>query len=158
VTPIPEPAADLRAQLAAVLDPSHPKVAMLVVPGNEIPEIPPDLCVVTRPEGTLITRELWEALNFLYGYTSDSDMALMLGYPENKDDVVRSCGGDLSLARAVQARDAGGNVVTEAFASPDGLQRTISVLSHHVPHGGALVALTPVEAICRRVALRCKEV
>lgn len=150
MTPVPEPAGDLRAQLAAVLDPSHPKAAMLVVPGNVVPAVPGDVCVITRPQGTLITRDLALAHDFIWGKTSEADMAQLLGYPEHKDAVVMACGGDLSLARAVQARDAEGNVVTEAFASPAGFERTKTAIATHVPPGGSLVVLTPAAAILRR--------
>jgi hypothetical protein len=82
-------------------------------------------------------------------------MAKILGYPEAKDDVVKNCGGrPVANARAVQVWDADGWVVIEAFASPAGLQATQDELRQHIPPGGSMVVLTPIEAIGRRLLLR----
>lgn len=162
MTPVPEPHSDLLAQLAAVLDPAHPKVAMLLVPGNEN-EIPVSLvgsaCVVSRPEGTLITCDAARAAAFKRGPVDAPLMARILGYPEDKDEVVRRCEvtGDASQVRAVQARNAQGAVITEAFASYAGLQPTIRALAEHVPLGGELVVLWARESILRRVSRRFAE-
>lgn len=148
MTPIPEPAADLLAQLAAVLSPTHPKRAMLIVPSSGV-------YVRTRPEGTLITTDKTLADHF--GHAADDvTMAAILGYPEHKADVVKNCGGEPLRAVAVQARDANGNVITEAFASPVGLEQTVNALQPHVPEGGMLMILSPLDAIARRFA-RCAQ-
>lgn len=163
MTPVPEPAADLVAQLAAVVDPEHPKRAMLVVPGNAVPaELPDHVYVCARVEGTLITgsaiiASLFDHVPTMNGALDDASMASILGYPEDKSEVIQNCAGDLTRALAVQARDAAGNVVTEAFASPPGLFRTATALTGHVPSGGYLVTLTPAASITRRLALRAKE-
>lgn len=154
--PIPEPAADVAAQVAAMLDPEHPKAAALVVRGNEVPFLPTPLGVyaVEQPIGTLLTRDAARADTFAER-CDDRTMAWILGYPESKDDVVANCDRrPIALARAVQARDHDGNVITEAFASPGGLARTMYVLKEHVPPGGVLAVLTPVDAIGRRLVLR----
>lgn len=157
MTPVPEPASDVLAQIAAMLDPNHPKRAALVVPGNVMPdETRGKAHIVERPEGTLITTD--PELAALYARRADDQaMAVILGYPEHKDDVVRNCRENFMLARAVQARDAAGNVLTEAFASPVGLGRTMAAIASHVPPGGQLVVMTPVDAIIRRLTLRAQE-
>ncbi len=158
MTPIPEPMADVRAQVAAMLDPTHPKKAALVVPGNEVPAVLADVIRVDRPSGTLLTLDPVRAAAFADGHDHDATMAWILGYPEDKGSVVAACGGDpVRTARAIQARDADGNVVTEAFTSPTWFDRTYQAIGEHVPAGGHLVVLTPTQAIGRRVVLRLVE-
>lgn len=153
----PEPVADVVAQINAALDPLHPKPAAFVVPGNVVPgRLPPSAHVVSRPEGTLITLDAALAAQFAAG-ADDATMAAVLGYPESKLDVIRNCAGDCARALAVQARDAEGNVVSEALCSPSGLSRTVAVMSAHVPAGGQLKILTPTAGIERRLMLRAAE-
>ncbi|HWF76559.1 MAG TPA: hypothetical protein VN694_05215, partial [Caulobacteraceae bacterium] len=56
---IPEPESDIDAQLKALQDPAHPKVAVFLAPGNEVGDrrIGPDVEVVRRREGTLLTTD-----------------------------------------------------------------------------------------------------
>jgi hypothetical protein len=157
LSPFPEPAADIAAQIAAVLDPDHPKRAAFVPPGNEVPPLASDAIVVTRPEGALVTTDARLAAMF-EAAVDDATMALILGYPEHKEDVLRNCGGQWSAVIAVQARDAKGNVITDAIASPAGAEQTVAALALHVPEGGELVVITPVEMINRRLALRALEI
>jgi hypothetical protein len=85
----------------------------------------------------------------------DRTMAEILGYPEAKSDVVAACNGQpFNRARAVQARDKDGYVVTEACCSPGRLAETQDALQAHVPTGGKLVVVTPLEALARRILLR----
>lgn len=159
MTPIPEPPRDIRAQIDAVLDPSHPKRAIFMVPADAkfLPYVY-DAHIVERPEGTLLTTDAELAALFAAS-ADDRTMATILGYPEAKPDVVERCGGNPALiARAVQARDAAGNVITETFTSPPGLKRAVEALREHAPPGGELVVLTPIAAIARRVALRYRQV
>lgn len=158
MTPIPEPACDVRAQIAAMLDVDHPKLAVLIVPGNDdlVPDLPTPLGVyrVDTPVGVLLTRDAFCA-ELIAEDHCDLHMAGVLGYPEEKAAVVNACGGrHVHLARAVQARDAEGSVVTEAFTSPAGFVRTVNAITEHVPAGGSLAILTPIEAIARRLTVR----
>lgn len=156
MTPFPEPDCDMRAQIGALFDPNHPKTAVFVVPGNEsaIPATAPaTLLVVSRPEGTLLTTDRRSAALYAERGADDAVMAHILGYPEHKSDVVAACGGNPLRAKAIQALDAHGSVVTEAFTSPSGEAATIEAIRAHVPRGGSLRALTPVEAIVRRLSL-----
>jgi len=79
---------------------------------------------------------------------TDDDLALLLGYPESKADVFARGGG-----RVVQARDADGHVITEAYASTERLADTVTALRAHAPLAGSLLVLAPAEALARRVAL-----
>jgi hypothetical protein len=156
--PVPEPAGDIEAQLRATLDVDHPKRCCFCVPADAhlIPRTI-DAYIVERPEGTLVTlhKQLADAFE---RSADDITMAWLLGYPEPKPTVVERCHGrPVTLARAVQARDAEEHVVTEAFASPLGFLMTCGVLKQHVPGDGRLVILSPVLAIMRRVAMRWVE-
>lgn len=159
MTPIPEPPGDIRAQLAAVLDPDHPKLACFLVPEDAknlaIPEEGiPGLIVVRRDEGVLVTVDPERAELFRAGY-DEPTMARILGYPECKDEIARRCPRPVSRhARSVQARDSGGHVVTEAFCSPLAFLPTCAAMARHVPPGGELVVMAPTHSIARRVALR----
>lgn len=157
--PIAEPASDIRAQIAALLDPAHPKIAVYAVPANEkdIPDgLPPYVLSIKREEGTLLTTDPRRAA--LFGRRADdAAMAWLLGYPEDKGRVVARCGGDPNLAIAVQARTREGAVVTEAFTSRPGLDATIDAIGRHVPAGGSLELLRPQDAVGRRLVLRVTE-
>jgi hypothetical protein len=158
--PTPEPAGDIKAQLVAVLDPDHPKRACFLVP-EDITQIPYGLnaIVVARAEGVLVTQDQACADAFSLAFNQadyfDRTMAEILGYPEAKPDVVAACDGQpFNRAHAVQARDQDGHVVTEACCSPGRLEETQEVLKPHVPTGGKLVVVTPLEALARRILLR----
>jgi len=158
--PFPEPKGDIRAQLAAVMDPDHPKRACFVVPedAGQIPYVL-NAFIEARAEGTLVTRdEDWaNAFRCFPSETVafDRSMADILGYPEAKDRVIAACGGrPVANARAVQVWDVDGWVIIEAFASPAGLRETKAELERHVPPGGSMNVLTPIEAIGRRLLLR----
>jgi len=153
--PVPEPPRDIEAQLLATVDSDHPKRACFCVPLDQH-LIPPsiDAYVVRRPEGTLVTlhRQLADAFKQA---ADDTTLAWLLGYPEAKPVIAKRCNGmDLNRMRVVQARDAEGNVITEAGASPWGFLETCDALAAHVPEGGQLAVLLPVMSITRRVALR----
>lgn len=160
ISQVPEPRGDILAQLLAVMNPSHPKRAAFLVPEDAV-EIPHGLqaYVVARSEGVLVTSEpelaaaFEEAPRDTDGF--DRAMADILGYPEAKPDVVAACQGrPAARARAVQARDADGWVITETFASPQWLELAQRTMQRHVPPGGELVIMTPIEAIGRRILLR----
>jgi hypothetical protein len=158
---VPEPEGDIRAQLRAMLDPDHPKRAVFVVPEDRdrITERLPKVFVENRPEGTLLTKSDQLATAFLCAPSDeqgfDRVMAKILGLPQDKRSVFLACEGrPMARARIVQATDADGWVVTEAAAGPDQLQHTSVVLQSHVPHGGSLRVMTPIEALGRRMLLR----
>lgn len=158
--PDPEPPGDIRAQLAAVLDPAHPKQACFMVPEDArnltIPEggLPPGIFTVRREDGVLLTTDRHRARMFEQS-ADDITMAQILGYPEDKDTVLKRCPrAPGHTARAVQARTHSGHVVTEALCSGVGLLPTVAEMQRHVPPGGRLVILSPTASIARRIALR----
>jgi len=148
---IPEPESDIDAQLKALQDPAHPKVAVFLAPGNEVGDrrIGPDVEVVRRREGTLLTTDPKRADYFeTRPMITDDDLAVLLGYPETKADVFARGGG-----LVVQARDADGHVITEAYASGQRLAETVAALRAHVPLPGRLQVMTPADALARRVSV-----
>lgn len=152
--PVPEPRRDVLAQVAALIDSDHPKAAVFLVPENraDIPALPEQVRRTDREEGTLLTAD--PARSALFEQRADDKaMAWILGYPEDKATVFAACGGNPYAARAVQAMDRNGDVVTEAFVSPDDVPRARQVLS---PHGDIRV-LSAFEAIGRRLSLRMRE-
>lgn len=146
---VPEPERDVDAQLRALHDHTHPKVAVFLARGNRIGgrRIARRVQVKIRAEGTLLTTAEWRARFFASRpFITDDDIALLLGYPEAKADVIASGGGVV-----VQARDVNGCVITEAFASHQRAHETIDVLNTHVSFCGRLEVLTPLAAIARRL-------
>jgi hypothetical protein len=163
MTPVPEPAGDIRAQLAAVLDPHHPKRACLLVPGDaeqlKLDGLPKGAYAAVRDEGTLVTRERELAVAFECAPAEtdafDTAMADILGLPEPKPLMVERCRGQPELySRMVQARDAEGHVITETCCSALALFDTVDAMHKHVPPGGELVILGSISAIARRIAMR----
>ena len=158
---IPEPAGDIRAQLRAVMDPEHPKLACFMLPEDCRTSLDVTAAFTERrPEGTLFTIDKAKALAFRHAPKEpeaefDRAMAEILGYPEPKPDVFLACQGRLfALARVVQARDQEDWVVQEAMASPAMLGHTTEALQKHVPTGGHLCVLDPSDVIRRRLLLR----
>jgi hypothetical protein len=161
--PVPEPAGDVVAQIAAMLDPEHPKRAVFVVPQDaaRLSNPPAGVFVVERPEGTLVTRRSELAGMFRQASSDaiefDRHMALILGLPEAKPDIDERCRGNAKLARMVQARDAGGHVVQECVVSHLYFLPACAAMQEHVPARGRLVIMSPAAAISRRVAMRWVE-
>lgn len=156
--PYAEPKSDILAQLRAVADPAHPKRAMFAVPLNK-PDLPPiqplGLYVGEAAWGTLVTDDAARCWAFGWRPYSEALMAALLGYPEHKGAACAAAGRwrFLYRARIVQARDAEGNVITEALTSPLRLADTKRALAGH----GELVILNPVWAVARRVVRRWHE-
>lgn len=157
---VPEPEGDIRAQFRALILPDHPKEAVFVVPEdrNRIPEVR-GLFIERRREGSLFTKREGLAVMFCCA-PSDEDgfdrvMAKILGLPQDKRSVFLACEGrPMAKAKIVQATDADGWVVTEAAAGPEQLKETTDALQKHVPLGGNLRVMTPIDALGRRLLLR----
>lgn len=153
---VPEPAGDIRAQIAAVLDPSHPKRAAFLVPEDAVNLqwecLPEGVYAASREEGVLITTlyPMAEAFEACPSEQFDRVMAVILGYPEAKPDIEMWCQGNPARARVVQARDPMGHVIQEAIASGPRLLDTAEAFKPY----GELVILQPAAALQRRIALR----
>jgi hypothetical protein len=87
----------------------------------------------TAAWGTLVTDEAARCWAFGWRPYSETLMASLLGYPEHKGAACAAAGRwrFLYRARIVQARDADGNVITEALTSPLASRR------HQAGAGGA---------------------
>lgn len=136
--PVPEPMRDIAAQIGALHDPAHPKRAVYIAPGK--------VRVYQRDEGALLTDDAALAARFMKAELSDDDMAAILGYPETKASVIAS---DRCLI--VQARNAAGDVITEAAASAERMFETVRALFAHVPPGGVLRLCGADAALKRRM-------
>jgi hypothetical protein len=144
-----EPDCDITAQIGALCDPAHPKIAVYLCPENPAPYLDvPGVYRSERPEGVLFTTDKAKAQTFQSANLSDDIMAALLGYPETKAEVMAS-----GLPVAVQARNANGDVITEAAASIPRLSETVNKLSAHVPPGGSLSIVSVVDALARRIIL-----
>jgi hypothetical protein len=139
-----EPAGDVAAQLQALADPKNPKDAVFLAEGTEMPASPPKgALVVQRPGvGTLVTTSRGKATLFRKAKLTDADMAKILGYPEDKANVVAT-GGEVV---AVEGKDQGGNVVASAVASPKGRAATEKAIGAQTPAGGRVEISTPQAA------------
>ena len=145
---MPEPASDIRAQIAALQDKNHPKTAVFAAPGNELAYVP-GLMRAARREGVLLTADPELLAMFERDDLDDDLMARILGYPESKTKAMAACAE--GALRVVQARDWRGDVITEALCSPAWLERTCNALA---PHGSFLQADAPARALNRRLAMR----
>ncbi|MDE2105396.1 MAG: hypothetical protein KGL39_49675, partial [Patescibacteria group bacterium] len=147
----PEPASDIRAPIAAMADPDHPKDSVFVAAGNEgaIPEnLPPGVRKVSRTEGTLLTTDSAKADEYkAAGEITDIQLARLLGYPEPKAAALAS-----GTPVAVQAKDAEGNVIQEMVSSPQGLPAAVAAARQQTPEGGQVAVVSPIEAQARRAA------
>src|SRR3982751_197874 len=142
MTPVPEPPGDIRAQLAAALNPHHPKRAAFLVPRDaallDVAAVrEAGFYVTERPEGTLVSLDPDLSIPFIQADKGDQfevAMAEILGLPEDKITAEGHCRGNMPIvARMVQARDSEDHVVQEAVASPIGLLATLDALHPHVP-------------------------
>jgi hypothetical protein len=105
--------------------------------------------VVLRPEGILLTVNNGKAAKYLSPSITDDDMALILGYPESKREVLERGPGLL-----VQAVNRAGDIITEAAASEAGLEAATAALTSHVPKGGSIKFTTIIDALVRRIEKR----
>jgi hypothetical protein len=141
----PEPVSDIQAQLAAVADPANPKTTMFVAKGTPMPDtIPKGVRQATRPEGTLISTDAAKLNAFRKGKLTDEKLASLLDYPEPKSQV------NPATAQAVQAKDAQGNVVTEAAVNPQTVPAAAEALAPHAP--GGTVEVKPVDKAVKQRA------
>ena len=151
----PEPREDLEAQVQNMLDPASDRDAVLVTPGNQDAvealrdQLPDNVKVVERPEGTLLTTNAAKATRFRRKKVlTDADLAQLQGLPETNAEAVST-----GRARIVQARDSEGRVAAEAVSSGP----NDAVVAGRTPAGGRTVVLSPAEGQARRAARRRAE-
>ncbi len=146
--PVPEPHCDVRAQIAALVDQRHPKIAVFLVPENreDIPELPASIMRCDRTEGTLLTTDKTR-LEIFSRVADDQTMAWILGYPQDKWTAMRTRNG---VPVVVQARSPSGAVITEALVSPNKIASTRKVFAAH----GDICVVSLGDSILRRLSLR----
>jgi hypothetical protein len=147
----PEPLCDIRAQLAALGDPAHPKRAVWVARGTTIP-IPlglVDVCAVSVAGGTLFARD-WEDCQYLLDDPSDETLATILGYIEPKSEIIAQ---PAVWWPVVQARNVQGCVVWEQLSSWQRVAQTTERARLY----GRLAVCTMDECTQRRVRLIAAE-
>lgn len=139
---VPEPAADVHAQLTALADPKNPKDAVFLAAGTPLPQglqTIDGLHIASRPEGTLLTTNPAKADAYRTAQTvSDPLMARLLGYPETKPEAISS-GNPV----VVQGTDPAGAVVAETLASPQGIPAAEAAVQAQTPPGGAVAVRAP---------------
>lgn len=130
---LPEPARDVAAQLRAVLDPRSVKDAVYLAPGTPEPDSAGlGLHRVARADGVLLTSNPSKAEIFRRAPAlTEHALALLLDYPESKDDV-RRAGGEPVVVQGV-APD--GGIAYEAAASRAHVARTVRAAQAAVPDG-----------------------
>jgi hypothetical protein len=149
-TTLLEPRCDIGAQIKALMDEDHPKEAVFLARGNwsEDWSLPNWVFVEHRAEGTLITTSATMACFYrTMERVTDDDLAVMLGYPETKSQVLAMGSGVV-----VQALDKDGCVVLEFAASHPGLNSALAVASLQTPPGGRVNVTTPEYALARRIS------
>ncbi len=138
---IPEPRCDVSAQITALRDPAHPKAAVWLARGTAAPvDLLDGLIMLSLPQGLLLTTDVARARH-LAANQSDDGLAVVLGYPEAKSQLVDPI--------VIQARDAAGCVVSEMACSAG---HAIEAALWAAAHGGVAILTLP-EALARRIAL-----
>jgi hypothetical protein len=147
---MPEPAADVVAQVSAVANPLSSKTAAFMAPGTPVPRtVPAGTVKVTRPEGTLVTNSAQQANKFSKARkVTDAHVAKQLGYPETKAAAMKA-----GAPRVVQGRTASGAVAHESVASRAGTPAAIRAAAAAVP-GGRVVVTSPRAVLLRRLGKR----
>lgn len=140
----PEPASDMRAQIAAIRDPSSGKDAALVTPHTSRDGLNlRGLYAVETPQGLFVTsnRRKADAAHEMGADLSDSDMGALLGYTGDKAS---------SDGTVIQSRDGLGNVVHEEATSTGGLPAAAARAREMAPDGGDVVQTDGLAAQARR--------
>jgi hypothetical protein len=147
---LPEPVADVAAQIGAVADPRSPKTSAFMAKGTKVPRtLPAGLVKATRPEGTLVTNSPAQAKQFAKARTvTEGHLAKQLGYPESKRQAIAS-----GAPRVVQGRTPSGAVAHESVASPGGVGAAARAAAKAVP-GGRVVVTSPLAALFRRAVMK----
>ena len=147
---LPEPVADVAAQVAAVADPRSAKTSAFMAKGTKLPPtLPPGVVKATRREGTLVTNNPQQARQFAKARTlTDGHLAKQLGYPESKRHATAS-----GAPRVVQGRTPSGAVAHESVASPAGVRAAAKAAAKAVP-GGRVVVTSPLAALFRRAVMK----
>jgi transcriptional regulator with XRE-family HTH domain len=144
-----EPIADLKAQVAAMLDPASDRDAVFVAEGQQAPSAPKGVRKVTRNGiGTLLTTNEKKAQEFRTKKLTDETLQRIIGYSENKADVVRR--GEEPVV--VQAQTPDGAVQAEQIATRRGAPAAAKAVAKLGTKGAKVVATSVAAAQARRAA------
>lgn len=158
VTPsTPEPTEDIVAQVEAMLDPQTERDAVFVAAGNDavlnddfLRSLPPDVTVINRKQGTLLTVNAEKADLFRKvggRKLTDAVLAQLLGYSESK--TADNVGGVV-----VEARTPGGAVAAQQLAkdTPANKRAAAAAVAKQARKDAEVVETTPERAQAERAA------
>ncbi len=149
----PEPIADLKAQVAAMLDPASDRDAVFVAEGQQAPSVPKGVRKVTRNGvGTLLTTNDKKAQEFRTKKLTDETLQRIIGYSENKADVMRA--GEEPVV--VQAQTPDGAVQAEQIATRRGAPAAAKAVAKLGTKGAKVVATSVAATQARRAAQATK--
>ena len=146
---VPEPAGDIAAQLAAMMDPNNPRKGVFVAEGTPMPQLPAGVAVVTKKgQGTFITTDPTLARSIKgTKHLDDKQIANFLGIPHAKAEIAARTDNPL----AITAKDKNGNVVASA-ATDTTDSPNATAIKDQVPPGGSVVTQTPEQLLAEREA------
>ena len=146
----PEPAEDVAAQIEALVDPQSARDAVFVAEGNEqaLPKATPKgVMRVARPGvGVLLTTNQKKAQEFRTKKLTDAKLQQILGYSENKADVIAKGAEPV----VVQARTKKGAVAAEQLTSREGTPAAREAVRKLGPKGAKVVETSVAKAQERR--------
>lgn len=147
-----EPQADIEAQVAALADPQSERDTVFIA-GDQYGDqrgqrgLPAGATEVYRKGvGTLITTSPAKAKRFKTGRLNDKTLQEILGYAQNKADVMRA--GKEPVV--VQAKTKTGAVAAEQLASPDKVPAARKAVKKLARKGAKVVETTPQQAQAER--------
>lgn len=143
----PEPAADVQAQVDAMVDPASGRDAVFVAEGAPAPAAPKGVQQVYRKGvGTLLTTNKAKAAEFRSKKLTDAKMAQILGYSEDKADVLRT--GEEPVV--VQAKTPKGAVAAEQVATRRGVPAAKKAVAKQASKGAKVIETSVAAAQARR--------
>lgn len=148
-----EPVEDVQAQVEAMVAPDSGRDAVFIAEGTaeiEYEKLPPEVRIVNRAGiGVLLTTNANKATKFRTKKNLvDEDIARMLGYSENKADVIAS--GEAPVV--VEARDKKGRVAAQQISTPKNARAAAAAVKKQARKDAAVVVTTPEEAQADRAA------
>lgn len=153
-----EPARDIQAQLQDLADPAAGRDSVFIAAGDpaakvaladeNLRKLPPGVKVINRKEGTLFTTDEGKARRFQMGRINDETVQKILGYSQNKADVVAA--GTEPVVVQAKAKD--GTVVAEQLASRDQVPAARAAVKKIARKGAKVSETTPAAMQAERAA------
>lgn len=148
-----EPVEDIAAQVEAMVDPASERDAVFVAEqqgaATQLPKLPKGVMRVERPGvGVLLTTNKQKAQEFRTKKLTDAKLQQILGYSENKADVIAK--GEEPVV--VQARTKSGAVAAEQLATRKGVPAAKKAVAKQGPKGAKVIETSIAKAQERRAA------